>query len=740
MEEIRTSEQSKPLYQSLRDGDVLEVVKAYAKATTLDARLELIPTVHDDTILHMAIYMEQESIAIGIIEISGHNDDLITERNAFGNTALHEAAATDCVRVVEKLLEKAPALLSIPNKKGEMPLYTAAHFGQKKNFILLAEKLKNNHCDLRPHLCSLSPSYKSVEELKEHSYGPEHIRSTILHAAIHAEFFELALLIARKPEYAKIVRLEDKNLKTPLQLLSSNSSAFESGMKCGLIKRFIHNCAPYEDAKKEDAHEQNSSDDSHVQSSKRSVFSSAKRSATQFLRQVFSSVNRSVWIVLRAWSTMRSIYDEKKRHGLALELATFLIAADFSWDVTRLALKNESMMQTAVGLPFPDSEDSGGFSITSTEDPSAPSLEKSTPPAIPLHIATEHGILEIVKETLRVHPAAYEYRNTKEQNILHLSIMHRQRDIFDLVMKKETPKSRLQRQLDINDFTVLHQVGNIEHYNGGTQPGPALQLQEELEWFEKVEGLIPLHYEKFSACEAGKDTTLQSFHRRYVEILKDLSENIEVDKIITPDSHKEEKKKETPIEYFRRTHDPLLQSAQEWLKRTSESCSTVAGLMATVAFAAAFTLPGGNDENSGTPLLLHSPFFLVFIITDALSLASSLTSLVMFLSILTSPFEIDDFRHSLPRKLILGFTFLFISVAVTMLAFASTLMLTIPMKKRVTKSFVYCVAFLPVTMFALLQFPLLLAFKKSLKYPVMAMKSVWRLLISASILKSDKTQ
>ncbi|PRQ28328.1 putative ankyrin repeat-containing domain, PGG domain-containing protein [Rosa chinensis] len=436
---------------------------------------------------------------------------------------------------------------------------------------------------------------------------------------------------------------------------------------------------------------------------------------------------------------MRSIYDEKKRHGLALELATLLIAADFSWDITRLAL-NESMMQTAVGLPFPDSEDSGGFSITSTEDPSAPFLEKSNPPAIPLHIATEHGILEIVKETLRVHPAAYEYRNTKGQNILHLSIMHRQRDIFDLVMKKETPKSRLQRQLDINDFTVLHQVGNIEHYNGGTQPGPALQLQEELEWFEKVEGLIPLHYEKFSACEAGKDTTLQSFHKRYVEILKDLSENIEVDKIITPDSHKEEKKKETPIEYFRRTHDPLLQSAQEWLKRTSESCSTVAGLMATVAFAAAFTLPGGNDENSGTPRLLHSPFFLVFIITDALSLASSLTSLVMFLSILTSPFEMDDFRHSLPRKLILGFTFLFISVAVTMLAFASTLMLTIPMKKRVTKSFVYCVAFLPVTMFALLQFPLLLAFKKSLKYPVMAMKRVWRLLISASILKSDKTQ
>ncbi|KAM5588815.1 hypothetical protein ABKV19_006997 [Rosa sericea] len=728
MEEMRTSEQSKPLNQSLRDGDVLEVVKAYAKATTLDARLKLIPTVHDDTILHMAIYMRQESIAMTIIEISSKdNGELITKRNQFGNTALHEAAATDCVRVVEKLLEKAPALLSIPNEKGEMPLYTAARFGQKKIFILLAERLKNNHCDLRPHFCSLTPSYKSVEELDELSYGPEHIRNTILHAAIHAEFFELALLIARKPEYAKTVQLKDKNLKTPLQLLSSNSSAFESGMKCGLIKWLIYKCAPYEE-KEEDAHEQNSSDDNHVQSSKRSV--------TRFLRRVFSTVNRLVWIVLRAWSTMKNIYDERKRHLLALELVKSLIAADFSWDVTRQALNDESLIQTAAGVDlFSDSEDSGGFGITSTEDLSAPSLEKSTP-TIPLLIATEHGISEIVKETLRVHPAAFEYRNTKNQNILHLSIMHRQWDIFHLVTEMDRYKSRLQRQLDINDFTVLHHVGNMDYYNGGTQPGPALQLQEELKWFEKVEDLIPLHYQTFRAFEEDKDTTVQTFHKRYVEILKDLSERIDVDKITTPDPHiDEENKKETPIEYFRRTHDPLLEKAQEWLKRTSESCSTVAGLMATVAF----TVPGGNDENSGTPLLLHSPFFLVFIITDALSLASSLTSLVMFLSILTSPFELQDFRHSLPWKLILGFTFLFFSVAVTMLAFASTLMLTMPVTKRVTKSFVYCVAFLPVTMFALLQFPLLLAFKKSLNYSVMAMKSVW-LRISAPKSKTAKTQ
>lgn len=179
---------------------------------------------------------------------------------------------------------------------------------------------------------------------------------------------------------------------------------------------------------------------------------------------------------------------------------------------------------------------------------------------------------------------------------------------------------------------------------------------------------------------------------------------------------------ETAEEFFRRTHGKLLKEAQEWLKRTSESCSAVAVLIATVAFAAAYTVPGGSDQDTGVPILLHDPFFLVFTVMDVLSLASSLTSVVMFLSILTSPFELQDFRRSLPRKLILAFTFLFFSVAVTMLAFAATIVLIIHLKKRWTTSVIYTVAFLPVTVFALLQFPLYLAFMDTVKSTLKVIK------------------
>lgn len=177
---------------------------------------------------------------------------------------------------------------------------------------------------------------------------------------------------------------------------------------------------------------------------------------------------------------MRKIYDEKKRHGSALELAKLLIAADFSWDIIR----GDSANVTAGGVG-PDSEGLGS-SIPSMDDHGAetttPSLAQT--PNIPLFLATSHGILEIVEETLQVYPSAFEYRNHKNQNILHLAIMHRQSHIFDRVTHMETPKSRLVRQIDKNGYTILHHVGNMEFYNGGTQPGPALQLQEELAWYE----------------------------------------------------------------------------------------------------------------------------------------------------------------------------------------------------------------------------------------------------------------
>ena len=158
---------------------------------------------------------------------------------------------------------------------------------------------------------------------------------------------------------------------------------------------------------------------------------------------------------------------------------------------------------------------------------------------------------------------------------------------------------------------------------------------------------------------------------------------------------------QTAEQMFLEKNKQLRVDAKEWMKRTAENCSIVAVLIATVAFAAAYTVPGGPDQKTGYPLLKNNPFFTVFALADALSLTFSLTSVIIFLSILTSSFRLNDFRDSLQNKLMLGLTVLILAVSMMMVAFAATLVLTISSGQNWTSVFLYIVSFFPVSVFAL---------------------------------------
>ena len=103
---------------------------------------------------------------------------------------------------------------------------------------------------------------------------------------------------------------------------------------------------------------------------------------------------------------------------------------------------------------------------------------------IPLLIATRNGIEEIVWEIIKLYPHAVEKLNDKGQSILDVAVIHRQKRIFNLVKQQKIPLARLRRVIDKKGNTLLHHVADMEHYRGGTKPGPALKLQEELQWFE----------------------------------------------------------------------------------------------------------------------------------------------------------------------------------------------------------------------------------------------------------------
>ncbi|XP_061952503.1 ankyrin repeat-containing protein ITN1-like [Populus nigra] len=415
------------------------------------------------------------------------------------------------------------------------------------------------------------------------------------------------------------------------------------------------------------------------------------------------------------WPVVERIQKEKHKHESALELAQELIKKNQRkwWQSIKVkptkvnietpgqgSRGGQSERQGGGGIPGVggegqegarvgvDTGKGGGGGEVENNENVQPKIEENRrqdrppSPPNPLFIATSNGIVEIAEEILDKFPQGIELVNDEGQNILHVAVMHRRREIFGLVKKKNILVTRLSSSVDNNGFTLLHQVAHVKHYSGGAKPGPALQLQEEIKWFKRVQMVVP--------------PSLSEQRVRWV------LPNEKNDKLMTA------------FELFQEEHKGQLKLAQDWIEKTSQSCSAVAVLLATVVFAAAYTIPGGSDDR-GFPIFLHNRFFIAFTVLDVTALASSLTSVVMFLSILTTPFECEKFYHNIPRKLICGFTLLFFSVMTTMLAFSCTLLLVVRLKKQWTTGLMSIAAFLPVSVFAVMQFPLYVAFMTTMK-------------------------
>ena len=228
---------------------------------------------------------------------------------------------------------------------------------------------------------------------------------------------------------------------------------------------------------------------------------------------------------------MENIRKEKRKHESALRLAKLLIADDTSWelisteeDIGKISVLNPEAKEeeeeggeirgenkkqgrrktkgkqgklgacvttaqtpeTSKANNFLDGE--AGSTPTTTSLAQAPDTSKANnldgEAETSLLLATSNGIVEIVKEILDVYPQAVEHVSRKGQNIMHVAIKNRQKEIFNMVKKMEIPMTRLVRRIDKNGYTLLHHVAVMQYYSGGTLPGPALQLQEELHWFD----------------------------------------------------------------------------------------------------------------------------------------------------------------------------------------------------------------------------------------------------------------
>ncbi|ONH95754.1 hypothetical protein PRUPE_7G089200 [Prunus persica] len=589
----------------------------------------------------------------------GREFEVLGQMTTKNDTVLHVAGLAgrkDVLVFLISLIEEDRDALIVENNRGNTPLHEVAASGNFDSAKLLVE-YNGALVEIRNHLGE-TPLYRAAAfghtdlvqylatqvdgDIKQHFHRNDKV--SILHMAVLGQHFETAHWLVT--EYPYLANGKEENGLTSLQLLAQMPSAFKLKFRESIwIKLHRHICLCNDDNIDRDPANQNDDLESGFNHPSQSTFSND---------DLESGSTRTIRRTTIRWAPICIMGEEMRNQNVLLELTELLVRKDYSW------------------AKIEPTEVVNSFSLVSK--PNSPQKKedaetKSTYEYIPLFIATRTGISQIVEKILELHPQAVEAHDIKhQQNILHMAIKYRRLAIFNIVKKNKFITSRLADVIDNDGNTILHHAADMSYYtdmsfysvDAKATYGPAFQLQEELHWMARVQKIIPVNY---------------AMHRN--------------------------KEGVTANELFTRQHAELLQSAKVWMKETAQSGSVVAALVATVAYAAVYTVPGGTNQN-GLPNLRHSPFFKAFTISNTVSLVFSLTSLGTFLNITRSPFEYKNFYHSLPFKLNLGFLLLFCSLLVSMLTFAATIVLLIHHQKIWSISLIYVVvAILPFSMFGL---------------------------------------
>ncbi|KAL7174931.1 hypothetical protein ACSBR2_028691 [Camellia fascicularis] len=216
----------------------------------------------------------------------------------------------------------------------------------------------------------------------------------------------------------------------------------------------------------------------------------------------------------------------------------------------------------------------------------------------PLFQAISAGIHEIVEAILGSYPNAIHFQNQKKQSIFHHAVVCRRENVFNIIHQDKSKNN------------ALHLAGYLAPQQQlYLRAGAALQMQRELQWFKEVEKhVVPRNKEE----------------RNYDGM--------------------------TPTEVFIDKHKELVKEGEQWMKDRANAYSVVAALIATVMFMAAITVPGGSNDN-GVPKFKKRASFVIFSIFDDLALFSSMTSVSLFLSIVTSRYAADDFLVTCKEKI-----------------------------------------------------------------------------------------
>ncbi|XP_054812025.1 uncharacterized protein LOC129313134 isoform X2 [Prosopis cineraria] len=286
-------------------------------------------------------------------------------------------------------------------------------------------------------------------------------------------------------------------------------------------------------------------------------------------------------------------------------LALFLIAGYWLFEIRKMKEEHGWYRQIINGL----------LEHASLEEMSKIKLDNETVET-PLMIAAKNGAIEMVEMILEKFPSMINDVNDEKKNIVLVAAENRQTMLYRFLFDRKDntiPESAF-RQVDDKGNTALH----LAAMSGADLNWQTTTMIGESKWFELVKKSVP----------------------------PDLREQRNNDK-------------KSAEGIFRASYGELMKGDLEWVNKTSQACSVVSSLVATMVFPNVATV--SNNDSSKT-ILINKFGFKALPNPYLVTLSLSLMSTISFLGILASRFQSTSFWMHVPFMLHIGMFFMFASL------------------------------------------------------------------------------
>ncbi|CAN1798377.1 Ankyrin repeat-containing protein ITN1 [Linum perenne] len=235
-----------------------------------------------------------------------------------------------------------------------------------------------------------------------------------------------------------------------------------------------------------------------------------------------------------------------------------------------------------------------------------------------LHLAARQGHVEIVRALLMKDPQLARRTDKKGQTALHMAVKGQSCEVVKLLLGADAAIVMLP---DKFGNTALHQIV-IEllslpdtNVNALTRDHKtALDIAEELPLSEESSDIREV-LSRYGAVRANElNQPRDELRKTVTQIKKDVHTQLE-------QTRRTNKNVDNISKNLRKLH-------REGINNATNSVTVVAVLFATVAFAAIFTVPGGDDNNGLAVVVTHASFK-IFFIFNAIALFTSLAVVVV---------------------------------------------------------------------------------------------------------------